>query len=360
LASIDTEALSGMSAAVASLFPPPEREELATGLVVSAARITPTGVGGYVAPSASPVGDVLGRRVTADLRLIVRADTGPELEAAMNGLTTALLGAERRTLLEKGIQKLSLAGLGQRVIPGGEEESALATWDVGVAVVYEHLKTPEEPAGVIESIPMAIEAGTGERLARLEFAADPLAQFDLVDDPQAGTGGPSEWAWDGAQGRLEQRSAIRGGQANAPADRAGTLAVLKASAGGEAVADCVVEAWLGADAAGGIGVVFGYRDPANYAFALLDAARGERVIAVKAGGVFRPLQAPAFDASAGFATGTTHHLRVAVRGGRVEAWLDGVRVLAGQDTVLETAGRVGFIARHAETAFYHGLGLTRL
>lgn len=349
-----------MSAAIASLFPPPAREELATGLVVSAARISPTGVGGYVAPSATPVGDVLGRRVTADLRLIVRADSGPELEAAMNGLTSALLGAERRTLLEKGIQKLSLAGLGQRVVPEGDGETAPATWDVGVAVVYEHLKTPEEPAGVIERIPLAIEPGAGERRVRLEFEADPLASFDLVDDPAAGTGGPSEWAWDAAQERLEQRSAIRGGNANAPANRPGTLAVLRESAGGEAVAECVVEAWLGADAPGGIGVVFGYRDPANYAFALLDEARGTRVIAVKAGGAFRPLQAPAFDASAGFATGLAHHLRVAVRGGRVEAWLDGVRVLAGQDTALETAGRVGFMARHAETAFYHGLGLTRL
>lgn len=359
MASIDIEALSGLSAAVASLFPPPSRDELATGVVVSAARITPTGVGGYVGPSASPTGDVLGRRVNADLRLTVRADTADELDAAVNGLTAALLGAERRTLLEKGIQKLSLSGLGERTVPTASP-AELATWDVGVAVVYEHLKAPEAPAGVIESIPLLIEPGAGERLALLQFEADPLAQFDVADDALATASAPSDWAWNGAKGRLEQRSAIHGGNPASPADRPGTMALLKANAGGGPVADCVVEAWLGADAAGGIGIVFGWRDAQNYAFALLDEAAGERVIGVKEAGAFRPLQTPARHAGAGFEAGRAHHLRVAVRGGRVEAWLNGERVLEGRDAALETEGRVGFLARGGETAFYHGLGLTRL
>jgi len=359
LASIDIEALGGLSAAVASLFPPPARDELATGVVVSAARIAPTGVGGYVGPSGAPTGDVLGRRVTADLRLTVRADSGDDLDAAVNGLTAALLGAERRTLLEKGIQRLALAGLGERTVPENEG-SALATWEVGVAVVYEHLKAPEAPAGVIESIPMLIEPGAGERLALLQFEADPLAFFDVLDDVQAATAAPSDWAWNGAKGRLEQRSAIRGGNLASPADRPGTMALLKTSAGGGPVADCVVEAWLGAEAAGGVGVVFGWRNPQSYGFALLDEARGERVIAVKDAGAFRPLQEPAAHAGAGFETGRTHHLRVVVRGGRVEAWLNGERVLEGRDAALQAEGRVGFLARNGQTAFYHGLGLTRL
>lgn len=355
MASIDIEALNGLTAAVSSLFPAPARAELATGVLVSAARVTPTGVGGYTGPSTGPAGDILGRRVNAELLLTVRADNGAELDGAVGQLTAAVLGAERRTLLEKGIQRIALGGIRDRVLPAAGETDVPVTRDVGVSVVYEYLKVPEEPTGIIQIVPVATAPGGGP-LLRWEFDADPLERFDVVDDPAAG-GGPSEWVWDAGAGRLEQRSGIEGGANNLPADRPGTYAVLHALPEAAGVTGYTLEAWLGSDTPGGIGVVFGWQSAASFAFYLMDSARGERVAAVKAGGVFRPLAQPARRTGAGFEPGRAYHLRVAVGDGRVEVFLDGERVLAGRDPALRTSGRVGLMARGCAGAFFHGVAL---
>jgi hypothetical protein len=363
--SIETDALNGLSTAVSSLLPAPASPALAPSLVLSSARVTPTGLGGLVGPSTSPVGEVRGRRVAAELRITVRADTGANLDAALRAHTLALMGADRVTLAQKGILRLAVDGLGTRVVPagGGQGQSQIASCDVAVTVLYEHERAPDAPEGIIQQIPLALEQARGDDagpLLRMEFDAQSLARFDVVDDPAATTAAPSNWVWAAAPGRIEQRSGITGGANNLPADRPGTFLVLKPTEQVPLVTDCALEAWMQAGAPGGIGVVFRWVDADNFCFFLMDSTRNERVLGRKRAGAYGPLLPPSRDAANGFQTGRGYHVRVAVRGDEVEVFLDGQRVLGTRDPTLAGPGRVGLMSRACSQAFFHGLELSRL
>jgi hypothetical protein len=154
---INDEALAGLTAAVESFLPDTADPSVNVELLVALARIAPTGLGGFVGANEDPQGDILGRRLEATVLATVRAgDVGP-LNDAIPAVTGAFLGADRATLLEKGILRVNLDGASPQSV-SGSERNRVAERTLTFKVLYEFLKSPEESEDVILEIPVNLEA----------------------------------------------------------------------------------------------------------------------------------------------------------------------------------------------------------
>jgi hypothetical protein len=205
--------------------------------------------------------------------------------------------------------------------------------------------------------------GEPRLLLRDGFDQDPLAAFDVIDDPQANQGAPSAWAYNAAGGWVEQTSDIRGGP-DGPADtgpaKPGTYLVRKTGAALPAVKDFVLSCRARSEEEDGIGAVLRWQDADNFYFFLMDRRRGYRRLGKKVGGVFQELAAPAVDTGAGYVSGHDYLLKVRARGPSLEAYLDGNLVLSGQDASLADAGRVGFFCWGNSAARFDDLHVVAL
>ena len=181
-------------------------------------------------------------------------------------------------------------------------------------------------------------------LLRDPFDEDPLAQFDVVDDPQANVAAPSGWSFNTTEQRIEQTSDIHGGP-DGPADtdpvKPGTYLVRKTTAELPLVKDFLFTCDAGSDDDGGIGMVFRWQDVDNFYYFLMDRERNYRRIGKKVAGVFQELDTVALDTSHGYDANTTYAVRIRVSGSSVSAYLNGDLVLTGQDGSLPDAGSVG-------------------
>lgn len=358
MASIEDEALAGLTAGVEALLPPQADPDLRPALTLASARLAPSGVGGFVASSPDPVGEIRGCRVDATVLVTVRAPSAADLGASVSAVTRSLLGADRAALASRGIQRVSLGEAEARPPPTGP----LATRrDLSFRVLYEHLRGPAAAEGVIEAIPLSVEAGRSGRAprtwSRSGFAAGDLSLFDVVDDPLAGTGAPSQWAVNEAESRLEQRSRIRGGPNALGPQKPGTYLILRA--GAPAFGDHVLHTCVTSEDTGGAGVVFRWVDVDNFYFFLMDQAGGYRLLGKKVGGVFSALDVPAQDASKGYDLGRSYDLRVTAAGDHFQVCLDGRPALEGRDGS-HARGRVGLLSRNDNRAWFHRLAVTEL
>jgi len=185
----------------------------------------------------------------------------------------------------------------------------------------------------------------GRPLSSDAFEADPMAAFDVVDDPRATVGAPSSWAYDAAGTSVVQTTAVSG-PAGTPAgdrgpDKPGTYLVRTTAQGWPALRDLVVRTHV-TSGGNGVGLVFRYQDADNFYFFLMDAQRNYRRIGKKVQGVFSDLDRSAFDDTRGYVAGQGHEVTVAIVGDSLKAFVDGVEVLDGRDDAIEAPGRVGF------------------
>ncbi|MEV5539729.1 hypothetical protein AB0L13_23000 [Saccharopolyspora shandongensis] len=201
----------------------------------------------------------------------------------------------------------------------------------------------------------------GRRAVGDDFATNPMASFEVVDDPAATEDAPSSWQWDGAATEVTQTSNIHGSGAPPPADPAtpGTYLVHEAGVAWPELGDLVLGTRFTAGG-GGIGLVFRWRDKDNFSFVLLDGVRGVRRIGKKVAGTFQDLSTAAVDLNAGYAPGTPHELRVAAVGDVVTACLDGEQVLTGRDGDSSVTGRVGLLTTGNPTARFHDIHVREL
>lgn len=160
---LSQEALTSFRTTVESLLPEiPEEtpEALRPAVAIQPTRISPSGLGGFVAMNEDPEGEILGRRITAGGVVTVRAETVAELHAAVAEVSEALLGVDRRQRTEQGILDVSLTELGPPRPPQGEGESRTpAEQDVRFRIEYEFLKPPAEAGDVIREIPLDVDLG---------------------------------------------------------------------------------------------------------------------------------------------------------------------------------------------------------
>lgn len=355
---IADEAIDGLIGALDLLLPEPAPGEEPT-LVVTPRRIAPTGVGGFVGFSDEPAGEIHGRRVEAAVYVTVRADPD-DLPAAVTSVTRALVGPDRSTLAAAGIQRVALAELGPQ-----ESAGDLATRTLEFDVEYEYLRLPDAGEGAIESVPLDLDvsAGAGEprTVYNVTFVGNALDTFDVVDDPAATASTPSQWQYEKAEKRVAQRSRIGGGPTSGTdPSKPGTQLVLRTKAGRPPVRDLILRALVGSDDDRGIGLVYRWQDVDNFYFFLMHASGGYRLLARKVNGVFAHLETQALDAGAGFTVGGTHGVKLVAAADRHEAYVDGVRALAGVDSAIVAPGRVGFLSHRNEASYFYGLELTEV
>jgi hypothetical protein len=360
---IAQEAVAGLATVVGSLLPLSPAPALQATAAVIPERVAPTGLGGYVGPHVEPIGDVLGRRVHARLVVTVRAGTLADLGPAVQGVSTALLGAGSASLRGQGILRLGLTDVGPASLTG-QGANQVASRDLAFATLYEYLRLPETSEGLIEEVPTAIDVASTSRGGRLlldgAFGPHALGAFEVVDDPEANQGGPSQWRYDPTERRIEQVSNIRGGSFEITPNKPGTYLVLRPTAGVPLLSDFVAATELASDDVDALGMVFRWRDVDNFYFLLLDARRGYRMIARKLGGAFEPLAPPAVVELPGFVPGQTHAVRLSVQGSSFRVHVDGGVVLQAQDAALADAGRVGFMCRANDSARFSRLTLIAL
>ena len=143
------EAVDAFVAAVESLLPADDTH--APRVLATPTRVSPTGLGGFVGLNSDPPGDIVGCRLRVTLLVTISADDATALDATADGATRALLGADRKTLLEQGILRIALAELG--AARAGEPFER----DLRFDVVYEFVKRPTEiEGGVIREIPIGL------------------------------------------------------------------------------------------------------------------------------------------------------------------------------------------------------------
>jgi hypothetical protein len=347
---------------MSSLLPPPPSPALTPALLVTPVRIAPTGIGGFVGLHPDPEGDVVGRRVTARVVLSVPASNADGLDAAVQQVTQRVLSAARSELAQLGILKLSLLELGPRPLQPGGGPPETPRRDVSFDVLYEFLKLPDAPSGVIQSVALDLESSFTTEPSTLystPFVTNPLADFDVFDDPAALTGEPSIWSFDAAQRSVVQGSPIRGGpNTNAPA-KPGTYLVLRTTPARPEVSNCSIAAELETTTPGGIGFVFRFVDVDNFYYVLLDGQLGFRRIGKKVAGSFGALQEGGLDSTSGFPTNQVRRVRLVAEGSAFRVLLDGEPVLEGQDDELDS-GRVGFMVRNCTGARFFDLTLLKL
>ena len=149
--SISTEALDGLTAAIQSLLPPPANPNL-TPVTIQPITISPAGLGGFVGINDNPVGEIIGRRIDATVVIGVKASS-VDIGGAVSAVINALLAADRATLLSLGLLRVTLDKVGD---PSAGPGPAVQQ-PVSFRVLYEYLKKPVDPEGIIQQIPLNIQ-----------------------------------------------------------------------------------------------------------------------------------------------------------------------------------------------------------
>lgn len=179
------------------------------------------------------------------------------------------------------------------------------------------------------------------------FDADTLANFDVVDDPQATVSAPSEWVFNAEAQRIDQLSDIHGGPFGAGAtgpEKPGTYLVRKTTAELPAVQNFILVVDVTSEDDDGIGVVFRWQDVDNFYYFLMDQQRNYRRMGKKVAGIFQELDTAALDTTHGYDADTSYSLKVRISGTQLNAYLNDELVLSGQDASLPGAGRAGLFS----------------
>jgi len=378
------EAITGLETTFRSILPAPASEALRPVVLVNPLRVTPAGLGGFVAASQEPQGDILGLRLDVQVSVTVKADNADNLNGAVSTMTRTVLSANQGDLLNKGILRIALEGMEPNLaVRPGDEPAAPAKRDLTFRVLYEFLKKPQESQSIIQEIQTDIEVSTTGGVSKAllnaefmkgsidvsamgvapkaifnaEFMAGSLDWFEVVDDPAATRKQPSQWIYNAPEFRIEQLSSIWNGRNSVGPNNAGTYLVLRTAPGRPPLQNFTLKTALRSDDTHGIGVVFRWQDAGNFYYFLMDNQRGFRLLAKKAAGTFQRLTQDGLDTTASYEPGKIYNLKLTCDGPVFRVSLDGKLVLQGQDSSLQSPGRVGFICHRNPNSFFYNLSL---
>lgn len=351
------DAVQALNLAVTGLLPPPVSVALAPEVMVNPVKTHPAGIGGYIGLHADPVGEIHARRLQAQVVVRVKADTIGDLGVAEAAVTKALLGADQTKLRSQGIFRISRDTAFGPVYRGAEDGLTVAAGkDVRFDVDFEYRRLPSAPADLIGEVPLDLLLQETERAPRLlygaDFATDPLASFDALDDAPVNNG-PGAWSYNPAAAHIQQSAAVRGGNNQFAPIKRGTYLVLRPSVVAEQPANWLLHAELGADS-GGIGLVFNFRDTSNFYFFIMNQPQSYRLLGKKVAGNFSFLDSGGQQDGTGYGGGE-HALRLVQQHGEIQLAIDKVPVLTAREDATPPPGRVGFLCRNCPTARFHSL-----
>lgn len=149
---LSREALAELEAAVLALLPASVK-----AVRTLPTRITPAGLGGFIATNRDPEEDILGRRVTGQVVVTVRAPTLKDLQDTEDDAIRALLTAGRSELMSRGLHHIALDGVGEERAASSGPKGSGTERDIRFDVRFEFLKTSTAADGVILEIPLDLE-----------------------------------------------------------------------------------------------------------------------------------------------------------------------------------------------------------
>ncbi len=358
-------ALDALSGEVFALLTQPVVPSLAPQVTVQAARAGLAGLGGFVGVQASPRAEIHVRRIDAEVVVRVRAVDHSGLLAAEALAARDVGAADPAFLRRRGILRLErVTDAAPTTLAAEDGLGAPFARDLRFAVRFEHQPPSTAGEGVIGAVPQGVTLADGlTRAGGLRYATemltDPLGDFEVVTAGSTGTAGA--WAHDAVAQEVVQTGTRRGGSDGLSPDKTGTWLVLRSTAAGGDLSDFVLHAEMRSDGPGGIGLVFGFRGPQDFAFALLEEPAGVRILGARAGGVGAFLAQGGQDPLRGLPTGQWLRLRLLVVAGRVELAVNEAPALVGTDRALASApGRVGFFCRGGGTARFRHFRLSSL
>jgi hypothetical protein len=351
---ISTEALDGLRTVLEQMMPASGNPALQPTLMFNTTRVSPLGLGSFVALNVDPAGSIYGRRIETGVAITVKAGNEDQLGNAVDDLTRQYLAQDRQTLVQNGLYRIQLQDLGP-VTTVGRGNNAITTRDVNFNVLYEYLKFPDTAEGVLDEIPLDFDLDLSESgasfLINTGFDSNSLEMFDVVDDPLATQGAPSNWLYNAAEFRIEQRANIRGGGLTATPNKAGTYLLLKQTSKRPLVTNFILSAEMESEDPDGIGFVFRYQDTDNFYFYLMSSRHDYRLMGKKADGSFSMLDSGGLDETVGYDTNTSYHVKLIVQNNSFNMFINDEFALQGQDSSIVTAGRVG-LACHANNRAY--------
>ncbi|MCP4115968.1 MAG: hypothetical protein GY737_11285 [Desulfobacteraceae bacterium] len=357
---INNEALAGLRALIEGMLPEAPDPAHEPKLVFSGTRITPIGVGGFIAVNDDPKGAIYGRRIETGVAITAKAVTENLLEILVDNITGTLLSQDRQTLFKNGLCRIVLDGLGP-VTTTGQGMDRVTARDVNFSVHYEYVRLPDVPEGVLDEIPLEsdldLSEGRAEFLINTGFDETALDLFDVVDDPLATLGGNSDWTYNADEFRIEQLGDIHGGDLVPTPDKAGTYLLLKQTALRPLVRNFILSAELGAGNPDGIGFVFRFLDTENFYYFLMSSRHNYRLMGKKVNGVFSVLDTPGLDDAQGFDTNGTYQLKLIVQDAGFTLFIDGDLALQGKDGSITEAARVGFACHGNSQAYFYRIKL---
>ena len=356
-----SQALDALSAEITALLTPSGQP--APEVRVLSANPGLAGIGGFVGLNTSPVAELYGRRLDAEVAVRVLANNETNLASAEDQAVRDIIAADPVGLRQNGI--LALKRLTDRDSPtlqASDGISAARGRDIFLNVRFEHLPIPAAPEGVLGALPLDTTVAGLSRDGGLiydnDFAADPLGDFVAQDTP-GGSGSNGNWSFDGSAGEVLQTGTKAVGNNGLIGNKAGTYLTLSPSAGGD-LTNFVVTAEMRNGGNGGIGFVFRFQDPDNFGFVLMELPTNLRVMGKRIAGTGSLLDEGGQDATTGYPADTWLSVRFLADGDRFELAVDQQIVLSGRDAALSEPGSVGFFCRRADTARFRHFRLSRL
>lgn len=323
-------------------------------------KIKPAGIGGIVGVQAEPFGDILGVWISATAQVSIQSNNVSQLFQSISQLSSHMQSLDRKELIELGIQKLSIASIGDLVTGSNPNNNRR---EINFDVIYQYEQAPSESQQQITEVVLEPDlglSGNAEFLINTGFDENALDLFDVVDDPQADQNTPSAWTVNIGDARIEQGSEIFGGTVDlASFNKPASYLVLRNEAGVKSSKNFIFDSELRSSQAQGIGVVFRWQDVDNFYFFLMSQQQNYRIFGKKEAGIFSALQIGGIDSENGYTLNQAHQLKIIVEDHRMVAMLDGEVILEGQDSGLSEAGQVGFMTHANDGAQFNRIKLTR-
>ncbi len=357
---ISNEALVSLRSLLEGMMPPVTDSAHEPRLVFSAIRITPIGLGGFIAVNEDPKGAIYGRRIKTVAVITAKAADEDQLSNIVDNLTGIFLTQDRQTLSQNGLYRIVLNDLGP-VTTTSHGSNMVAAQDVNFSVLYEYVKLPDVAEGVMDEIPLDYDLDLSEDGARFlintGFDDNALDLFDVADDPLVTHGGSSNWTYNGDEFRIEQLSDIHGGDLLPTPDKAGTYLLLKQTAQRPLVQNFILSADLESGDSDGIGFVFRFRNTENFYYFLMSSRHNYRLMGKKVDGVFSFLDTPGLDDTQGYDMDVHYQVKLIVKDSKFTLFIDNNFALQGEDSSITEAGRIGFACHNNNQAYFYRIKL---
>ena len=150
---LSLNALNGLRAALTALFPEPDIPTFSFREL----NIRAAGLGGFVAESTDPGGDILARRLDALLAVTALGADRAGLQTASTTITNTLLAADRAQLAQLGLHRIALDQSGAPRPPAEGETQFVQ--DLFFKVRYEFIQKPQAEGDRIQEIEAGLAFG---------------------------------------------------------------------------------------------------------------------------------------------------------------------------------------------------------